>query len=82
MKEATHIGMLSTVKDCGNVRYVSRDWRNEMAKFNITLSETQTTEFELEATDVDEAKDLAYQMWENGELGYAGLEVEIEAEVL
>jgi hypothetical protein len=53
-----------------------------MAKFNITLSETQTTEFELEATDVDEAKDLAYQMWENGELGYAGLEVEIEAEVL
>lgn len=52
-----------------------------MAKFSVTVREVQTTEFELEATDEYEAKELAYQMWQDDGFGYAGLEVEIEAEV-
>lgn len=52
-----------------------------MATWNVVLVESHTTEFEIEADTEDDARSLAYQAWENGELGYAGLEVEIEVEV-
>lgn len=52
-----------------------------MATYNVRVIETQTYEFEMEAHDEDEAKSLSYQAWENGDLGYAGLEVEVEVEL-
>lgn len=51
-----------------------------MAKYKVTLVESQTTEFEIEGENEDDARSLAYQAWENGELGYASLEVEIDLE--
>ena len=51
-----------------------------MANYRVTVTETHTYDVFLEAGDADSAKDTAYQAWENGELGYAGLEIETEVE--
>lgn len=52
-----------------------------MAEYKVTLTETHTYEVLVDMPDPDSAKDIVYQSWENGELGYAGLDIEIELEV-
>lgn len=52
-----------------------------MATWDVrVLVEKQVHVVFVEADDADSAKHIAYQAWENGELGYAELEVEIEVE--
>ena len=41
---------------------------NEMKKFKITIEETVSQEFEIEATSLEEAMDTAEQQYNNGEL--------------
>lgn len=52
----------------------------EMATYKVMLKETQTYEFEIDGENKEEAENLAYQAWVYGELGYAGLDVDIELE--
>jgi hypothetical protein len=41
---------------------------NEMKKFKITIEETVSQEFEIEATSLEEAMELAEEQYNNGEL--------------
>ena len=51
-----------------------------MGNYRVELLEKQVWVVFVEAESEDEAKDIAYQGWENGELGYTELEVEMEVE--
>lgn len=51
-----------------------------MADYRVELTEKQVWVIFIEADSEDDAKDIAYQSWENGELGYTELEVEMESE--
>lgn len=51
-----------------------------MAEYRVELTEKQVWVIFIEADSEDNARDIAYQSWENGELGYAELEVEMESE--
>jgi hypothetical protein len=75
MRKVTHTGMLSTVKDCGNVRYVSREWRNEMAVWNVKV--VVEYEYEVEADTYEQAEK---QGWEYEEYYYTGTVDSIEVE--
>jgi hypothetical protein len=75
MRRVTHIGILFTVKDCGSVRYVSRDWRNEMAVWNVKV--VVEYQYEVEADNEAEAEK---QGWEYEEYYYTGAVDSIEVE--
>lgn len=51
-----------------------------MANYRVELTEKQAWVLFIEADDEDEARQSAYDAWENGELGYAELVVEMESE--
>ena len=41
---------------------------NEMKKFKITIEETVSEDFEIEATSLEEAMDIAEEQYNNGKL--------------
>ncbi len=51
-----------------------------MAEYKVTLTESQTFEFVVEADSSDDARDAVYEMWQDGELLSGNLDVTTEAE--
>lgn len=52
------------------------------AKFRVTVRELHEYELEVDAVDYQDAEQKAYDIWNDGNAGYASLSVECEAEEL
>jgi len=75
MRTVTHTGMASTRNACGSAQYVSREWRNNMARFQVTTTVTFTGS--VEADSAEDAEKLGWE-WET-ELMYDGVyDIEVD----